>query len=164
MSFVNNINKIADRFERKILKLAEDLPETKQLSTNYLFFGGDQEAVDFGNSFGTIKIKDNGPDKDPTVIGTGPVAEAVVNFWKKKGASCSVDMSVTADPSSKSASFNIKIEPSAAASIIYPIINKLYKEKRGKDMKTVLPEIKQKVVQNSAGSGTVHTKKLELLA
>lgn len=111
MKYLDKLNKLADKFERKLVKEAQLKPEVSQSGTTELFFGTETNQVNFSNK--VMKVN-------------GPVFKVLNDFYAKTEKPCSFDLKMTAEPK-KGASWNLTVNPATLKQAVYNALDAEYK-------------------------------------
>lgn len=137
MNSLDKLNKLADMFENKLYKFAQESTQ-EQVGTVELFFDSDTNMNSFGDA---IRNQE------------GPVFKILMDYATKNGKSCSFDLKVSAEPNQK-AGWLLTVNP---ASLKPAITSALDKEFR-KIMKTGMADrvkIASEGVKKGLGNGTL---------
>lgn len=148
------LNKLADKFEKKLAKYGQDSVTVSQSGTTELFFGDEAKQLAFVKALGELTVQG---DK---VVGTGPVAQVLANYRNKTEQAAKFSMDVSAE-SGKGAAININVEPASLKPSITAALDSLFQKFTGKKMSQVLALADQKAKQGS-GSGTNHVQDLDV--
>jgi hypothetical protein len=144
MKSLDKLNKLADRFENKLYKIAQESSQ-EQVGTVELFFDSDTNMIAFGD---TIRRPE------------GPIFKILNDYAMKTGKSCSFDLKVSAEPNQK-ASWILAVQPSSLKATIASTIDKEFRKIMGVGMVD-----RQKVadagVKKGSGNGTLDVGSLAL--
>lgn len=117
MKYLDQINKLADRFENKLCKTAQDSTQ-EQVGTVELFFDSDTNMMAYGDAI-----------RNPA----GPVFKILNDYAMKNEKSCSFDLKVLAEPNQK-ASWILSVTPPALKSSIFAALDKEFRKIVGSGM------------------------------
>lgn len=144
MKSLDQINKLADRFENKLRKIAQDSTQ-KQVGTVELFFDSDTNMMAYGDA-----IRNQ----------NGPVFKILMDYATKSGKSCSFDLKVEAEPNQK-ASWILSVTPTSLKAPITAALDKEFKKIVGVSMGE-RQKFADAGVKNGSGNGTLDVGSLAL--
>jgi hypothetical protein len=122
MSFIETLNKMANRFERK-LSLAQQTEQAMEAPD--FFFGVGYNLSKFVQSLGNLSVENN------QAVGTGSLAKLLADFWNKTNQSASVKVSCHVDPG-KGARWVVNITPQGFVAPAMAELNKQYQNLTGR--------------------------------
>jgi len=142
MKYLNQIIKLANRFEKKLV-IAQDI-STKFGDAEGLFFEGSRQK-EFESAAGTVAMEGN------KIVGTGPVGNVLAAYWNKTNKPCSFAMKVNI-ASGKGANYEIVASPPALKPALTQAVKSLYNKMFGKDLDKVALEATAFVRSNPQGA------------
>lgn len=122
MKYVDTINRLASRFERKLV-LAQQTEQN--LEAPDFFFGKGYNLKTFQQALGNLSIEDN------KAVGSAGLAKALADFWNKHQQNASVTVSCAVKPG-VSAQWLVRITPQSFVATAMAELNKAYQGVTGR--------------------------------
>lgn len=144
MKSLDKLNKLADRFENKLNKIAQESTQ-EQTGTVELFFDSDTNMMAYGDA---IRNQE------------GPVFKILMDYATKSGKSCSFDLKVSAEPNQK-AGWVLAVNPSSLKPAVASALDKEFR----KIMKVGMADrvkVATEGVKKGSGNGTLDVGSIAL--
>jgi len=141
---MRQLDKLADRFEQKLLKYADDL-KTEQQGTSELFFGSAENQETF-----TKEIMN---DKSPAY-------QLLYKYYMQGGKPCSFSLDASAEPK-VGAKWVLTVSPESLKTPVYSVLNNMFTKIIKKPMSQKQTEA-DAAAKQGFGSGQNHIANIEM--
>lgn len=150
MKSLRKMSELANRFEYKLSKYAQEAPQVSQSGTTELFFGSEANQRTFATAM-----------QDPG----GLVYKALEAVWKKINGKMdvSVNLKINSEPQ-KGASWIIAIQPGAATASVTAALDKTFQNIVGESMSARKKSADAKAKAGAGDGKTLDVGSLELPA